>query len=260
VRGEPIYISVILATAIGLILGYVFSLATDKLDSASFSLVTFLGGLAGIEIIENWDSVTGGRSGLEGVDITSISANSDKIIIAIMLFCLGIVFLLLFQHLIKSPYGMSIRALRDDPEGAKLDGIEKRIVLRQTFILVGFHSTLVGAIWVLALPHVNPGMFSFWAISFPVVLACLLGGGERPYNIVIGSILVLALDQGSQLIPVPPVLRADVPLLVVGLAYLFVTITAGPERIVKKAVLILEGFKNKGTYEAGYLHKTNNSK
>lgn len=217
--------------------GWLLARVAAPLNVATFALLTFLLALAGIEVFENWESVTGGRTGLGGLPSLHVPGLdvSPKMTVALALLLVGLLFFLLARFLFQSEFGRAVRATRDDAAGAELDGVSVAHVERDMFILFGFNSALVGALWAFALPRVIPEYFDFAVLSLPVVLACILSGGEKPWQSLLGALLVLALDEGAQQLPTSPEVRADVPLLVVGVAYVAATLAGGDSGLLRTA-------------------------
>lgn len=230
-------VAVCVAVLVGGVGGWLLARLCAPLNGATFALLTFLLALAGIEVFENWDAVTGGRTGLGGLPNILIPGLNlaPKMTAALTLLFVCLIFFLIVRFLFKSQFGRAIRASRDDALGAELDGISVARVERDVFILFGIHSALVGALWAFALPRVIPEYFDFAVLSLPIVLACILGGGEEPRHALLGAVLVLALDEGAQQLPVSPQVRADVPLLVVGIAYVAATLASGPSGLMRTA-------------------------
>jgi len=230
-------LAVLLAGLIAVPSGWLLARIAAPLSAATFALLTFLLALAGMEILENWDSLTGGRSGIGGLHnlfLPGLNA-SPKMSVALVLLLLGLLFFLLARFLFQTQFGRAVRASRDDATGAELDGISVIRVERDVFILFAVHSALAGALWAFALPRVIPEYFDFAVLSLPIVLACILGGGEQPRHALLGALLVLALDEGAQRLPTTPEVRADVPLLVVGIAYVVVTLINGDSGVLSTA-------------------------
>jgi branched-chain amino acid transport system permease protein len=233
---HPVF-AVLVATLAGAVGGWLLARIAAPLNGATFALLTFLLALAGIEVFENWDSMTGGRTGIGGLPNILVPLDiSPKTTVALALLLMCLIFFLIVRFLFKSHFGRAVRAARDDATGAELDGISVAHVERDMFILFGLHSALVGALWAFALPRIIPEYFDFAVLSLPIVLACILGGGEEPRHSLLGAVLVLALDEGTQQLPVSPQVRADVPLLMVGIAYVAVALAGGHSSLMRIAV------------------------
>jgi ABC-type branched-subunit amino acid transport system permease subunit len=226
--------------------GWFLAHMVARLSDATVALVTFLLAIGGMEVFENWESVTGGRTGIGGLPSISISDFdiSPKATAALVLILTFSAIFLLVRFLFSSQFGRAIRALRDDAAGAELDGINAFRVERDVLMLFGFNSALIGALWAFALPRVIPEYFDFAVLTLPVVLACILGGGEKPHHCLLGAALVLALDEAAQRLPVPPEIRADIPLLVVGITYVAVALAGGPSGLARKLARFVSRFRN----------------
>lgn len=218
--GVPVLGALCISICGGAIIGWFMAHITARLDSATFALITYLLGLSSKEIFENWVKITGGRTGIEGLYLgKDWFGLPPKGIAAVLLAFSCFIFIKMYGHFLADQFGRAIRALRDDPVGAALDGIDAYKVERNVLILFGIHSSFVGSLWVFGLPRIIPEYFDFWFLVLQVVLACILAGGLSPQKMLKGAFLVVMIDEATQRLPIPPQVRADVPLIIVGIVY-----------------------------------------
>lgn len=81
-------------------------------------------------------------------------------------------------RIVRSPFGMTCRAIRENPERAEALGIDVRYHRWMTFIISGAFSGLAGALLIPLFTNVNP-QYAHWTFSAQPVLMTVIGG---PYT------------------------------------------------------------------------------
>lgn len=114
----------------------------------------------------------------------------------------GAVVLVTLVHLFLqyTRMGKAMRAMADNPDLARLTGIDTRQVIIWTWVI---GAGLAGAAGVfLAMDtRLHPDMG--WFILLPVFAATILGGIGRPYGAIVGG-LVIGIAQELSTLPIPP--------------------------------------------------------
>lgn len=229
-------VALLAAVLIGAVMGILLAATLGRLNDAAFALVTFLVALAGMEVFINATSITGGHLGIGGLptlEMITTWSLPPKGVAASILAILCVVEIVALGRLRQEELGRAVRALRDDHLGAHLDGIDPRLLERDIYALWGGLSALVGGIWALALPRVIPEYFDVMILGLTVVLACIIGIGERPFAILIGAALVVSINEGAERLTVDPELRGKLPLLCVGVAYVLLVLFP-PDRLLQR--------------------------
>jgi len=232
--GVPVYLAIFMGTVGGALIGWLLANITFRLDNATFAIITFIIGLSSMELFKNLHSITGGSTGLKRMGLPSLfGETSPKTITALLLAVSCIGFYLLYSALLKSQFGRTVLALRDDSVGAILDGISTKHTELRVLALFGGHTALIGTLWAFGLPRIAPEYFSFWFLSLQVILACIIVAGISPGSMLIGALVVIFVDESTQKIPVSPQMKGQVPLLIVGIIYVVVTLVGDYSTMVK---------------------------
>ncbi len=82
-------------------------------------------------------------------------------------------------RIVRSPFGMTCQAIRENPERARALGIDVSYHQWMTFIISGAFSGLAGALLITLGGAVNPGSHAHWTFSAVPVLMTVIGG---PYS------------------------------------------------------------------------------
>lgn len=120
-----------------------------------------------------------------------ILTNSQIMMLIISLVVMMIVHLLLT----RSKLGKAMRAVSNNPVLAGVSGINRRYVIRMTWVIASVLAALSGVMLALA-TQVTPTMgFNF---LFTIVAAVILGGVGNPYGAVIGAMIIgLVMEVGA---------------------------------------------------------------
>jgi len=141
-------------------------------------------------IVFRWYSVTGGGDGIHGIPvpefISSVRA-SYYFILILLTVCLVLLYLLL-----NSPFGLTLRAIRDNPERCEAVGIHVRRHQLAAIVVATFFAGVAGLMFVVLEQTVFPDLL-FWVLSLEVFIMCLLGGWFTFAGPVLGAAIMVSL-------------------------------------------------------------------
>jgi branched-chain amino acid transport system permease protein len=137
-----------------------------------------------------WYSLTAGDDGIHGIrmpEILSGTVNVYYFLLAVVCACLLIMFLIY-----KSPFGVTLRAIRDNPQRCEAVGINVRRHQLLAIIIATFFAGAAGVLFVVLEGSIFPDML-FWVLSLEVFIMCLLGGWFTFFGPVVGAGIMVAL-------------------------------------------------------------------
>ncbi len=137
-----------------------------------------------------WYDLTGGDDGIHGVPIPE-SLYAPKTAYYFILIVLGICLALLYLFY-KSPFGTTLRAIRDNPERCEAVGINVR---RHQILAIGiatFFAGVAGVLFVVVEGSVFPDLM-FWVLSLEIFIMCLLGGWFTFAGPMLGAAIIVSL-------------------------------------------------------------------
>jgi len=95
--------------------------------------------------------------------------------------------------IVSSPFGLCLKAIRDNPEKAQYLGVSVRKYRWYAFIISGAYAAVGGALLAPAVGQVDPGL-TYWTHSGTLVFMTLLGGFENFFGPFIGGIVYIFLQ------------------------------------------------------------------
>ena len=114
------------------------------------------------------------------------------VIIAIALAVMTLIHLVLKY----SRLGKAMRAMSDNPELAKISGINTTLITNITWVVSGFLAGLAGVVLAMNVNSFTPALGS--EFLFVVFAAVILGGIGRPYGAMIGAIVIgIAMEESA---------------------------------------------------------------
>ncbi|RZT78957.1 branched-chain amino acid transport system permease protein [Micromonospora violae] len=141
--------------------------------------------------------------------------------------------MLLLANLIRSRYGRTFRAVRDDEVAARLAGIHVARTQVLAFVVSAATAGLGGALLAVLAQSVSPGAFSL-TLSLFLLMAVVIGGLGRLTGALWGAVLLVALPDlthsVTEMLTLSPAvaqrLEGNLPLAIFGLTLIVVMIAA----------------------------------
>jgi branched-chain amino acid transport system permease protein len=198
--GEPVT-GVIAAMLVASIAGYAASLIVSRFRHLALIMITLGMGLLLAEAANSASWLTGGADGLQGVKIWSIFnvfrfdlygyvAYSYSLIVLFVVF-------LLARRVIHSPFGLSLRGIRENAIRMPALGAPSRAHLRKIYTIAAAIAGIAGALLTQTTETVSLEALGFQR-SADVLVILILGGAGRLYGGLVGAVIfMVARDQFS---------------------------------------------------------------
>lgn len=230
-QGWPLVPAFLVAIIVAAVAAYPIGLLSLRLSDDYLAVVT----LGFSEVVrlaiqeEKW--LTKGVQGLPGIprmfQSLGIGQYAELATLAVLVAC-NLAAIGLMVHLVRSPYGRLIQAIRDDEVAVEAIGKDPRRLKVQVFMLGAGLAGLGGAFYAHFITYLSPDQF-LPLVTFYVWIAMIIGGTGRTTGAVAGSFILMVFLEGSRFardwIPgVSEVQMASVRLAMVGLALILFTI------------------------------------
>jgi branched-chain amino acid transport system permease protein len=145
-------------------------------------------------LVFKWRTLTFGDDGIQGIPVPEFISATDTYI-PYYFFSLAIVLLCLFLlwRIVRSPFGLMLRSLRESPERAAFVGINIENYRLMAFVLSAFFSGVAGVLYALMETSIAPNIL-FWSMSGEVILMGLLGGMNLFLGPALGAGIMVFLN------------------------------------------------------------------
>lgn len=167
-----------------------------RLKEIYFSFITLAFQMFIHSIILTWVDVTGGDQGLRGgiprPAFLGIDLGQPGTLYA---FCavVFVVCLLLMRQVWQSPFGYTLRLIRDNPARANFLGVNVLRMKLGVFVMAGTMASMAGILMALFVSGAY-AEFAFWTTSGEAIFMIMLGGMQVFLGPVIGAFLLQTLN------------------------------------------------------------------
>ncbi len=186
-----------LATTLGTaLLSLIIGAICVRLKDIYFSFITLAFQMFIHSVILTWVSLTGGDQGLRGgiprppffgIDLSN---NTTLYVFCVVVF---IVCVALMRQIWQSPFGYTLRLIRDNPNRAIFLGVDIVKVKLGIFVLASAMASVGGMLLALFVSGAYPE-FGFWTTSGEAIFMIMLGGTQLFFGPLIGAVLLRLLE------------------------------------------------------------------
>ena len=176
----------ILAAAMGLIIGWF----CVRLTRLYFGMLQISLGSLIWAIVFRWYRFTGGDDGIPGIPMPPFLSplkSSYYFILIVFVLCL-----ILIYRILESPFGNTLRAIRDNPQRCEAVGINVNRHQLIAIMMATFLAGVAGVLFVVLERSVFPELL-FWVLSLEIFIMCLLGGWFTFAGPILGAAIIVAL-------------------------------------------------------------------
>src|ERR1700710_2716908 len=194
---EPV-IALVVAGLVAMVLGFLTSFLVIRGVDLTRLMVTLGIALLLEALAERFSNITGGTDGLQGIEMQPILGlfAFDMFGKAGFFYSLGVLFalFLLARRIVHSPYGLSLRAIRNNPLRAAAIGIpvDKRLIA--VYALAAFYAGIAGALFTQTTAIASLDVFAFER-SADLLLVLVIGGTGYLYGGLIGAVVFRMLQE-----------------------------------------------------------------
>jgi len=198
--GEPIS-GLILGAIVAGIVGYISSVVVARFRHLALIMITLGMGLLLHEAANSMGWLTGGADGLQGVkiwpifntfrfDLYGYTAYTYSLIVLFLVF-------LVARRLTNSPFGLSLRGIRENSVRMPAVGAPSRAHIRKIYTIAAVMAGIAGALLAQTTETVSLEALGFQR-SADVLVILILGGTGRLYGGLVGAVIfMIARDQFS---------------------------------------------------------------
>lgn len=182
--------------AITFVIALVIGAICVRLKEIYFAFVTLAFQMLIHSTILSWVSLTGGDQGLRGgiprpaflgIDL------SNHVHLYVTSCALLVIGLLAMRQIVQSPFGYTLRMIRDNSSRASFVGIDVWRAKLTIFVLAALFASTGGVIMALFVSGAYPE-FAYWTISGEGIFINMLGGVTTFLGPMVGTVLLLILN------------------------------------------------------------------
>ncbi len=169
-------------------------------------------------LLYNWVDLTRGYYGISGIPRPSLFGTTITTpfgYVVLVTFANGILLPMLFA-LYRSPFGLSLKALRENERAAAALGIPANLRYTQAMALSAGFAAVSGALYAGYVTYIDPTSFTLQESIFLLAIL-LLGGSGNIIGPLIGVVVMLLLPEALRFIGLPDTIAPNVREILYGI-------------------------------------------
>jgi branched-chain amino acid transport system permease protein len=179
-----------------------------------------------VTVFSEWKGVTGGIGGITNIPparFPGFEITSAEQYLVLALVCLGLV-MLVIALLVRSSFGRSLKAIRDDETAAWAFGKNVAVIKTMAVVLSSALASVGGSLYAFYLSFINVESFTL-DTSVLLMAMVIIGGTATLFGPVGGTILILLLPAALSYLPgLPQTEVGSIQQIVYGLAMVLLMI------------------------------------
>ncbi|WP_407118353.1 branched-chain amino acid ABC transporter permease [Bradyrhizobium sp. LMG 9283] len=194
---EPV-LALVVAGLAAMVLGFATSFLVIRGVDLTRLMVTLGIALLLEALAERFSNITGGTDGLQGIEMQPIFGEIpfDMFGKAGFFYSLAVLFVLFLfaRRVVHSPFGLSLRAIKNNPLRAAAIGIPVNRRLIAIYTLAAFYAGIAGALFTQTTAIASLDVFAFER-SADLMLVLVIGGTGYLYGGLIGAVVFRMLQE-----------------------------------------------------------------
>ena len=180
-----------LVAALGALVFGIFCVRAVQSDHSAFLMLTLAFSQFVFAALYKWYDVTRGDDGISGIQARGVLSNPR----AYFTFVLGVVLgcLYLLWRIKTSPFGVTLMAIRDNPQRAEFSGLAVRRYQLIAFVIAGTFAGIAGTLYAFFSGTISP-QIADWTASARPFLANSMGGTQSFWGPIVGVLLLETVD------------------------------------------------------------------
>lgn len=189
-------VAFVLSVGFSALLALVIGAICVRLKEIYFAFLTLAFQMMFHSVILTWVSLTGGDQGLMGgiprpvfwgIDLAD-AGSFYAFCVVVFLICVVIL-----RQITQSPFGYTLRLIRDNPQRAEFLGIDVYRAKLTSFVLAGSVASVGGVLLALFASGAYPE-FAYWTMSGQAIFMIMLGGSKVFLGPLLGAVLLQGLN------------------------------------------------------------------
>jgi branched-chain amino acid transport system permease protein len=167
-----------------------------KLSGHYLAMATLGFNIVIYSVLVQWDTVTGGPSGLAGIPYLAIGSLvfDNEVAFHYLVWTFAMLALLLCLNLVRSGVGRGLAALAEDETAAAALGVDVRRAKIKVFVMSAVLASLAGSLFAHCYSFVSPDSFGIF-ISVDFVIMVVVGGMGSIWGTLFGTALITLLPE-----------------------------------------------------------------
>lgn len=222
---NELLVAIPVAAVAAALFSIVIGRASLRVSGDHFIIASFGAQIVGLQILYNWRELSGGGPGAYGLPSPTLLGVviSEPLTWLMLSAIVAVAVLAIHAWLARSPFGVALRAMRDDPDALQAGGIEPLPLTLGAFVIGGISAAIAG---VLFAGYVTVAQVADYTIAISISLLCavIAGGAGTIRGSIFGVLLFIGIPRALDLLDVPTSIAGVAQQLVFGLLLVLVVL------------------------------------
>ncbi len=218
--GFPFWLCLLAAMALSAFFGILLSIPALRLQGVFLAIATLGFGEIVRSFLLNWVELTRGPLGLPGIPAPVLFGIKfgEAHMFFVLALAITVVSFFILCFLLRSPFGRTLKAIREDAMLAAAMGKNVNKFKILAFAVSALFAGIAGSLFAHFISFIDPSSFTL-AETIMILLMIVLGGLGSLKGSIVGAIVLVLLPEPLRFIKVPSMLLGDftAPLLLVPL-------------------------------------------
>lgn len=194
----PLVWALLASMLAGMLLAAVIGAFCVRLSEVYFAMLTLAFGMMVFSVAHQWRSVTNGSDGITGFRVGALGLGlevplANPLVYYYVVLCVVLIAAAVLYLITRSPFGLMLRAISENPERVAFCGINERRYRHIAFTVAGLFAGLAGALYAPLNRVANPDLIH-WSQSAEPVLMTILGGSAYFLGPFFGALVFVLLE------------------------------------------------------------------
>jgi branched-chain amino acid transport system permease protein len=184
--------------AVAVAAAFAFGLVFSRSEGIYFLMITLAFGILTFFFFGQNNNLSG-FGGLNEIELPGYLGNPrlDPDALYYTTFVAGIVVFLLMRYMVRTPFGIALQGIRDDPTRMRALGYNVALHRALAFTFAGFVAAVGGILFVWWNQQISPGSMGL-AVAINVLIISMIGGLQRLEGAWIGAFVFALIDNYSR--------------------------------------------------------------
>lgn len=235
--GAPFIAGLIAGIFLSTLFGFLIALPALRLRADYLAIVTLSFGeiLRLFLLNEQW--LTNGPMGIRGIPqpLYSVFPENYLLFYASLVFAILLICYFFSERIINSPFGRTLKAIRDDEDAVLAFGKDTFQIKVKAFMIGSGMAGIAGVLFAHYIAFISPDMF-FPSLTFLIWTMMVIGGSANNLGVITGAVLIQVLERGTRFIkdfvelPIEP---SNLRIIIIGLL-LILFVLYKPDGMIKE--------------------------
>ena len=215
--GWPLWATLPCAVAAGALVGWLFGLAALRFRNESFVLATIGFQMIVYVVLYNWTDLTRGPYGISGIPRPAVFGFTIEAVPQFFFFS-TVMFLIILgisALIARSPFALSLKALRENEAAAQTLGISPRRQYIRAMIVSSALAAVPGVCFAGYVTYIDPTSFTLQESIF-IASILLVGGSGNLRGPLCGAAFMLVLPEVMRFVGMPDAIAANMREIIYG--------------------------------------------